>query len=279
MLTILEKIEWRAAMLRRKLRGDLRGIGVEEMTRSILALPGKRVPPRFSKLLRPGEIEKYDTPWGEFELPSPGQEVLDCLLQEIYADEAYQNEWVHLNAGDVVVDCGAHVGVFSRFALSQGAARVLSIEMDAANYDCLLRNTAGAADRVNAFNATLWSRATELTFKQSDCSDCHSAGEPTMPGATRTGTTLDAVLAPIGLGKLDFVKVDVEGAESQVLQGAAGLLRKHRPKLAIAVYHESGEDEKVAATLRELELRYQFFYKGLMYRSRPAILLCLPCES
>lgn len=49
-------------------------------------------------------------------------------------------------------------------------------------------------------------------------------------------TTLDAYVAECGVGRIDFLKCDVEGAELAVLRGGVDLLERHRPVLHLEVY-------------------------------------------
>jgi hypothetical protein len=78
-------------------------------------------------------LRQYRTPVGDFWIPGEGRDTLEWLLWEIYEGKAYQGHAVEISKGDTVIDCGAHVGVLTRYALDQGAARVVSIEPDPAN--------------------------------------------------------------------------------------------------------------------------------------------------
>ena len=44
-----------------------------------------------------------------------------------------------VSAGDTVIDCGAHIGAFTRYALNNGAHRVVAIEPNPVNIACLRR--------------------------------------------------------------------------------------------------------------------------------------------
>ena len=52
-----------------------------------------------------------------------------------------------------------------------------------------------------------------------------------------TITTIDDYVTSSGLEKLDFIKMDIEGAERGALQGAVNTIKIMRPKLSISVYH------------------------------------------
>ena len=50
-------------------------------------------------------------------------------------------------------------------------------------------------------------------------------------------TTIDQMVAELGLPRVDFITMDIEGAEKPALRGAAQTLRKFKPRMAIASEH------------------------------------------
>lgn len=68
-------------------------------------------------------------------------------------------------------------------------------------------------------------------------------------------TSLDDHLAG---GRISFLKADVEGMEMPLLMGAAGTIRRHRPKLAICVYHYPTDIPVISRYLQSLVPDYRF---------------------
>lgn len=58
-----------------------------------------------------------------------------------------------------------------------------------------------------------------------------------------------------------FIKMDIEGAELNALVGAKNTIIKHRPKLAISVYHKSGDIISIPQYLKSLVPRYNFYLR------------------
>jgi FkbM family methyltransferase len=56
-------------------------------------------------------------------------------------------------------------------------------------------------------------------------------------------TSLDAFVKENNIQRIDFIKADIEGAERDMLQGAAEVLKKFAPKLAICTYHLPDDPE------------------------------------
>ncbi len=143
--------------------------------------------------------------------------------------------------GDVVVDCGAHVGVFVHEALSRGAAKVIAIDPDPTQVECLRRNFRKeiAEGRVLVVPEGVWSsEGTMKLYIGSEHSGLSSmvekVGDETL---TVPVTTIDALVKRLGLKRVDFVKIDIEGAEREALQGASETLKKYRPRLLVDSYH------------------------------------------
>src|SRR5204863_8585379 len=67
---------------------------------------------------------------------------------------------------------------------------------------------------------------------------------------------LDSLAAERGLTRLDLIKIDVEGHERQVLDGAAVILERHRPVLVIETGHE-GDGDRAAIHDRLAGLGYR----------------------
>jgi hypothetical protein len=60
---------------------------------------------------------------------------------------------------------------------------------------------------------------------------------------------------------MDFIKMDIEGAELAALKGAEHTLRCFKPELAICVYHRLEDFFDVTDYLASLQLGYRFFLR------------------
>lgn len=178
-----------------------------------------------------------------------------CGLHE-YEDMAFVLKV--LRAGDCFIDVGANVGSYTVLAASRGAA-VLAFEPIRATYDRLRRNV--AVNRfeglVRAENAGVGAAKGELRFTTSLDTVNHVATEgETGPVTIVPVVPLDGVETPPGDV---FVKIDVEGFEKSVLQGAAGLFASDRVKAVLMEINGSigryGESE---ADLHGDMLRFGF---------------------
>jgi hypothetical protein len=70
-------------------------------------------------------------------------------------------------------------------------------------------------------------------------------------------TTIDNLVAELALERVDFIKMDIEGAELNAIRGAAQTIRRFRPRLAIAVYHAVEHPELIPKLVREINRSYR----------------------
>jgi FkbM family methyltransferase len=71
--------------------------------------------------------------------------------------------------------------------------------------------------------------------------------------------TIDALVSDAAIARVDFLKVDVEGADLGVLEGAAETIRGQRPRLAIACYHKPDDLVMIPDFVSGLGVDYRWY--------------------
>jgi FkbM family methyltransferase len=179
----------------------------------------------------------------------------------------------HLSPGDVAFDVGAHLGFFtlllSRLVGSDG--RVVSVEADPFMGNNLEANlNRNDSENVAVVKAAAGTVAIERRFSQGAGGGIgHLADDGDIAVA---GTTLDLLAERFGKPKL--IKVDVEGAELEVLEGGSRLLAEHHPILVVEVHDCQIQDEAVAL-LSGLDYDISFVQDD---PSRRQHLIAVPCN-
>jgi hypothetical protein len=72
-------------------------------------------------------------------------------------------------------------------------------------------------------------------------------------------TTIDQFVERTGLERVDYIKMDVEGAELNVLRGAAQTIERFAPKLAIAAYHKDDDLVRIPDAIAAFDAEYRFY--------------------
>jgi hypothetical protein len=70
--------------------------------------------------------------------------------------------------------------------------------------------------------------------------------------------------------------MDIEGAELAALKGAEAAIRKHRPKLAISVYHRPDDFQAIPRYLESLNLGYRYYLDHHTLYQNETVLFAAP---
>ena len=219
-------------------------------------------------------ISKYQMPGRSFWIRTSGTKADGPeLLSYLYADHQTMttSPTEHVSAGDTVIDIGAHVGVFTHLALAAGAARVVMLEPDPVNVECLKRNFREeiASGRVILVPEGAWDAESTLQFH----TGVSNSGAGSFVGNQQGSKTLearvrpvDSMVAELGLQRVDMVKIDIEGAERYALKGMQGVLRKWKPRLLIDTYHRPDDPQVLPALIHEANPGYLSACQSCDYR-------------
>jgi FkbM family methyltransferase len=199
-----------------------------------------------------------------------------------------------LRPGDTFVDVGAHIGFFSLIASSAvgPAGKVYAFEADHNLFEKLQMN---ATDYpwLRPYWRAVWRQSGSVAF-----SNPHQKGESGWGklAAVRDeghcvsveATSLDDWHQNLGFPAIRAIKIDAEGSEPFILEGAGRLIAKTRPFLVVELNEQllregGGSKKDIIAAMREK--RYRIFAirsKRLEELSESGTwsseALCLPCE-
>jgi FkbM family methyltransferase len=187
-----------------------------------------------------------------------------------YVDGAFD---VTVKKGDVVIDAGAWIGDFSAYAVSKGAI-AYAFEPVNETFQLLCQTVALNDGEIHPVQKGLGDKECKMSIAISK----HNVGESSTVLKTNgtvvetvTITTLDRFVEENQIAKIDFIKADIEGAERDMLRGAANTLKTFAPKLAICTYHLPDDPEVLEAIIREanpdyrvVHLRHKLFAAVIM---------------
>jgi FkbM family methyltransferase len=187
----------------------------------------------------------------------------DPVYEEPYAkgDHELQTQAqlkARLGPGDCYYDLGAHTGFLSVIAgrIVGEDGLVLAVEADPENAALLRANAErNRMAQIQVLEAAAWSHSGKLTFRRPrpfTRMEGHVVPEASQDDQSITipAVSLDELIFQEGRRAPQVVKIDVEGAEWAVLEGARRTLREVKPALLCDV-HNPQEVEKIRALLRE----------------------------
>lgn len=191
-----------------------------------------------------GEYEQWQTPKGTYWIPKESRYVLPFNLAE-QDRRIYGRGPNFVRSGDIVLDCGANIGVFVRESLNAGAKKVVAIEPAPENLECLRRNFTPeiAQGRVVVYPKGVWDKDDFLSLNidhGNSAADSFVMHPEHSTGTTEKFplTTIDKLTGELGLERVDFIKMDIEGAEVRALNGGRATIARYHPRMALSVYHQ-----------------------------------------
>jgi len=221
-----------------------------------------------------------DTPLGGFWIPETQHDTLDGFLLMV-AEEL--NNHYHFDSAAYVLDCGTNLGTFTRLALNRGARVVVAIEPAPHIARCLEKTFAQEllSGRVILVQKGLWDTEDNLFLRMSEESWNNTivAKHDGQRGVLVPLTTIDKIVADLCLPSVDFIKMDIEGAEIKALGGASATIRRWKPVISVATEHTNDKLQNttaVVAIVKRTEAYSEVCIKGCIGRTQPFLGLRIP---
>jgi FkbM family methyltransferase len=184
--------------------------------------------------------------------PIPGivGDFLFTSLPEGHSTNAAYLAGFKLGHGQVVIDAGAYCGLttclFARAVGPEG--RVIAIEADPANYAALASNVERQGlTNVSTLHAALWREECILEFAaEGNMGSAVSDVGPRQSNLVSVqAITLDSLCERMSLTHVDHVKMDIEGAEYEVIFSSAKFIETFRPSFIVEIHNEGNKPANV----------------------------------
>jgi FkbM family methyltransferase len=208
------------------------------------------------------------------------------VIEEVYRYKMYDRSSDFVaKKGWVVFDIGANVGVVSVLQ-AQRDAQVYAFEPNPDCYRRLLKNITanGLEDKIRPFNLAVGNLAGigEMQVEKggTTAGTVRAGGDGNPSAAQVSITTLDQIVPALSISQIDLLKIDVEGAEVDVLRGAGHTLVL--TKRIMLEYHSRALLKQVEAILKPYgfvrEVLVEYYVEdlasgqeevGITYYSRP----------
>lgn len=159
-------------------------------------------------------------------------------------------DFANLSTGKVVLDIGAYSGVtsiiFAQLVGNDG--HVYAFEADELNCECARQNIELANEWMGLGNITLipkavWSHSDGVLFSHEGAMGSSAV---TITGGGRgsekkvSTTTLEAIFQENKLNRVDFIKIDIEGGEAEVLEHSVDFLARIKTRLIVEPHMVDG---------------------------------------
>jgi len=184
----------------------------------------------------------------------------------------YEHGNVVLAPDDVIIDAGAFIGdtaVLFHHKL-KGRCKIHSFELLDENLVLYVHNldrNGIREDQVVLNKLALTDTTGDEIVMDRDARQCSS----TMFGSSANGdriqtVTLDDYVVASQLDRVDYIKMDIEGAEVAALNGARHTIRHFQPRLAICLYHKWDDVMTIPAAILDAGVDYRFEFKWVQLK-------------
>ncbi len=179
-----------------------------------------------------------------------------------------------LSDHEVFVDCGAYDGDSIRSFLDKtknSFQRIYSFEPDPANFEKLEKEVSLRPEResITLQRAAVGAQSGTVTFS-GDGNEASSVGKGDM---VVDCVTLDQVLSGT---QPTYIKIDIEGAELDALNGARGMIQRYSPVLAICSYHVQDHLWKIPLLIDSINPNYSFFLRPHLVEGWDTVCYAIP---
>jgi FkbM family methyltransferase len=197
--------------------------------------------------------------------------VTDYPFHYVKEPQYFINE-LELCPNEIFIDCGAFIGdTIDQYSKYQKQyKRIIAFEPDLKNFEKLKEKYEGNSS-ITLINTGLWDKDGEVSFS--------SEGACTSKITNDGGNSIIQVRTIDGLEleNVTFIKMDIEGAELNALKGAQKTILKNKPKLAISIYHNNGEDMvSIPEYIYNLVPQYRLYVRQYGYINDTVLYAIMP---
>ena len=183
---------------------------------------------------------------------------------EVFDNNQYYPEDIFkIDSGMTFVDCGAYDGdTMEEFVANTHAdyKKIICIEPNESQFE-ILKAKAQKYKNIELINKGVYSANTTLNFEITADQTGSYIFEDKDETADKNIVSIETLKLDDYVTEADYIKMDIEGSELEALKGAAELLKRCKPKLAICIYHKLDHYTDIAEYILSLNLGYKLYVR------------------
>lgn len=212
---------------------------------------------------------------------APGIHPIFIVKQYEYQDRQFN---IKARDGDVVIDCGGCWGDTALYFANEvgPTGQVYTLEFIPSNLRILHHNLSlnpELKNRITVIPQPIWNCSNEQVFFKDRGGASLVSFNPILDGDGEIQSlSIDGLVHQHNLDRVDFIKMDIEGAEMMALNGGIDTIRKYRPTLAVSLYHSISDFQNIPDFLNQLCDDYVYTIKHSTIVPFETILFAAPKE-
>ena len=197
-------------------------------------------------------------------------------LYNIAPDFDFYTHFYQIKPGDVIMDAGANNGYIALYfsKLTGQSGKVYAFEPDSFNINHIKENIAldqTLDDNIIIQDLLLWNENTMVDFYEAGTVGSSAVWKPEGEKLVKKeAVTIDDWVKRNNITQLDFIKMDIEGAEIEAMDGCVETMKSLKPNFAIASYHiVNGEPTYIK--MEEFFKKHGYPYKTVTFKKNEII--------
>lgn len=204
-------------------------------------------------------------------------EYTKCFRQEQYFEQGhfftFEDEEIFIDGGCFDLETTRR---FQEIMKKEGknCSKVYAFEPDRVNYlICKKKIECNGWQNIKLVNAGLWNEETYAKFENMGTAGAHIVKAENKDDDSVKVVSLDSIIDEGD--RVSFIKLDIEGAELEALQGAKKIMMKYKPKLAVCIYHKKQDYWQIPYFIKSLVPEYQLYIRHYSNYSAETVLYAI----
>ncbi|MCK9554470.1 FkbM family methyltransferase [bacterium] len=203
----------------------------------------------------------------QFPIKDLYQVISECFNEDDW--HYYEASNTPIETTDVVADCGASEGIFSLKHYKN--CKFIYIIEPLEIFCKALKKTFKNADNIKILNCALNDGSSdEVSINSNSISSAIGKNASNRIKATTIDNIFYKEDKPV-----NYIKIDVEGSELEVLRGGINTIRSNKPRMSIAVYHNLNDWKTILGFVKGINTDYKYKVKGICHLNFKPVLLHL----
>jgi FkbM family methyltransferase len=187
--------------------------------------------------------------------------IMTGILNDFLLEQYKYKNLIKVDTNDIVIDAGGCWGDTALYFAALGAANIFSFEFIESNVDIMKKNmnlNDHLKKKIQIVERPLWDHSDVKMSYQ----DRGPASKVDIDDKYRNSVltiTIDDIVKQKNIDRIDFIKMDIEGAEFNALKGAENTIKAFKPKLAISAYHKFDDLYRLPKLIKSIRNDYRFY--------------------
>lgn len=187
---------------------------------------------------------------------------LEILPRPIDKGIQFKNEFLKPNPQEVFIDAGAYNGDTLKLLLESSPfefREFIALEPDPHNFNAL-NEFIGSLNHAVSSKITTFPVAVS-NFNGEICFDGSGTEQAKISSAGHIKVDCCSIDDLLNDKEVTFIKMDIEGAEPEAIEGASEIIKEKSPILAISVYHQLDHLWKIVSLINKINTGYSFLFR------------------